>query len=321
MPSGSVIINELPPTGTWTLTRYPGTIITTGTGASLLISGLDPGTYNFTVTNVEGCTSSVSDDVIINPRPGPSPTLVINDPDPLCSPATSDLTDPDITRGSTPDLTLTYWKDAQATIPYSTPSAATAGTYYSKGTLPAGCSDIKPVTVQVYDPPVSDAGPDQELEFISTTTLDASVPGEKETGKWSVISGKGEFSDETDAKTTVFNLSQGENVLQWSVTNGVCQPATDNVLITVHDLLDPTLITPDMNGKNDYFVLQGRETLGKTAIHVYDRRGMLVYENDDYDNMWNGVDYNGNPLPDDTYFIIIDSENSRSLSGYLVIRR
>lgn len=321
MPKGSVIINGLPQTGAWTLTRYPGTVTRTGTGTSTTVTDLDPGSYNFTVTNLEGCTSLVSGDVNINPQPGPAPTLKINDPDPVCSPGTVNLTDPEITKGSTANLTFTYWRDSQATVPYSTPSTATAGTYYIKGTIPGGCSDIKPVVVRVEEKPETNAGPDQKLEYMFSTTLNASAPGGNETGKWSVVSGKGEFSDDTDPKATVSNLSLGENVLQWSVTNGVCPPALDDVMITIHDLLVPTLITPDMNGKNDYFVLSGIASLGRTSIHVYDRRGVLVFEDDDYDNTWNGVDYNGNPLPDDTYFVVIDPEKSRSRSGYIVIRR
>ena len=41
----------------------------------------------------------------------------------------------------------------------------------------------------------------------------------------------------------------------------------------------------------------------------------------DYDNSWDGVDYNKKPLPEDTYFYVLKSENGKSVSGYVVIRR
>ncbi len=321
VPTGSVIINGLPSSGTWTLTRFPGSVQSTGTGTGTTVSELSQGTYNFTVTNENGCTSPVSSDVIINLQPGPAPVVVITNPAAVCSPSTVDLTNPAVTQGSTPGLTFSYWTDAAATMPYATPAQATAGTYWVKGTTVSGCSAIKPVVVTVLQKPVADAGPDMILEYLFSTTLQAVEPGINLTGNWSVVKGSGEFADRGYARTTVSNLAAGENVLSWTVTNGVCQPTLDYVSITVTDLLIPSLITPDMNGKNDYFVIRGIETLGKTLLTVCDRRGMVVFENTAYDNLWHGLDYNGNPLPSDTYFYLLKPENGKSVRGYLVIRR
>ena len=160
----------------------------------------------------------------------------------------------------------------------------------------------------------------QVLEYQFNTLLDAVLDG-NETGLWSLVSGSAEFSESTNAKTAVSNLSLGKNILMWTVTNGVCPSVSDQVLITVNDLLIPTLITPNGDPYNEYFVLRGIETLGKTEIVIFDRRGAQVYKNMNYDNSWNGLDYNGNELPEDTYFYVLKSGNGKSLSGYIVIRR
>ena len=60
LATGSVVLNGLPASGTWTLN--PGSI--TGTGTSTTISGLSAGTYNYTVSNGT-CTSSASSDVVL----------------------------------------------------------------------------------------------------------------------------------------------------------------------------------------------------------------------------------------------------------------
>ncbi|MCK9641515.1 MAG: malectin domain-containing carbohydrate-binding protein [Prolixibacteraceae bacterium] len=67
--TGSVVLNGLPATGTWTLTRTPGGTTTTGTGTSTTISGLAAGTYTYTVTNAAGCISAASANVVINAQP------------------------------------------------------------------------------------------------------------------------------------------------------------------------------------------------------------------------------------------------------------
>ncbi len=59
------------------------------------------------------------------------PDIIINDPAPVCSPSTVDLTaSGNYSRKYTPDLTYTYWTDAGATVSYGTPAAAGSGTYY-----------------------------------------------------------------------------------------------------------------------------------------------------------------------------------------------
>jgi gliding motility-associated-like protein len=319
-PTGSVVLNGLPDKGPWKLILSPGNIATSGSGTTITISGLVAGTYSFTVTDSAGCISASSAAFGIYSSAGP-PVVVITDPDPVCFPSTVDLTNPKIIAGSSPGLAYSYWTDAAATIVYGTPSMATDGTYYIKGTTDNGYFTIKPVRVVVYLTPVADAGPDQVLSNVFETTMDARLANSYETGIWSVISGTAEFSNDTMAKTKVTGLSVGENKFLWTVTNEVCSISTDTVLVSVQNMVIPTLITPNMDGKNDYLVLKGAESEGRIELIIFDRRGIQVYKSANYDNSWNGVDINGNPLSDDTYFYVLKTENGTTAKGYIVVRR
>lgn len=122
------------------------------------------GTYYIKGTAQNGC-SAVSDaiQVVVNPLP----TVITNNPAAVVSPATVDITTPEITLGSSPDLVFTYWLDALATTPFTTPNFAGAGNYYIQGTSNiTGCSSIAgPVTVMV----ISGIQPDlhEELRIFS----------------------------------------------------------------------------------------------------------------------------------------------------------
>jgi gliding motility-associated-like protein len=320
-PTGSVVLNGLPTKGTWVLTQNQSGTVITGNGSSTTVSGLTSGRYNFTVTNSGGCNSSFSQDVNINSAPD-IPTLLITNPDPVCFPSTVDLTAGSITAGTGSGITYSYWRNSRASQVYSTPTAASDGTYFIKGTLASsGCSDIKPVTVIVRQKPVAYAGSDIVLDYLFETKLAAAGPGPEESGKWSILSGAGTFSDSVDAQTRITNLSLGKNIFLWTLSNGVCQPSYDSVTVTVLKLIIPTLITPNMDGRNDYLIAGRSEIDKNTELVIFDRRGSEVYRTMTYDNKWNGIDNNGNPLPDDTYFYSLKFQDGRSISGYIVIRR
>ncbi len=105
--TGGVILNGLP-SGNWTIN--PGAI--TGNTASVTLNTLAAGNYNFTVTNSVGCTSALSNNVIINNVVGApvAPTISVNQP--TCTLATGSVIINSATIG------LTFSLDGGVYAPY-----------------------------------------------------------------------------------------------------------------------------------------------------------------------------------------------------------
>jgi gliding motility-associated-like protein len=169
-------------------------------------------------------------------------------------------------------------------------------------------------------PPVADAGSDRELAARFETTMCAKL-GPVESGVWSVISGTGVFKDLNSPNSKVYDLSLGDNVFEWKVSNGYCPEDSDQVTIRVNDFVIPTVITPNDDGKNDYFQVSGIEYMTSSELVVLNRWGEEVYRAAPYDNNWTGIDRKGKELPEGTYFIVLKLGDSDIRKGYVMIIR
>ncbi len=103
---------------------------------------------------------------------------------------------------------------------------------------------------------------------------------------------------------------------------------TGEVLVTVlcDDLNIPSGFSPNNDGFNDFFVIEGIEHYPRLKIWIYNRWGALVYKSARYDNRWRGesnVGSNaGKQLTGGTYYYVLDlDDGNKPMTGYIVIRK
>ncbi|MCU4175702.1 PKD domain-containing protein [Carboxylicivirga sp. N1Y90] len=137
------------------------------------------------------------------------------------------------------------------------------GTNVLRWTLTQGqCTLMDEIIVENNSPSIANAGPDV-FDCRDWSQLDANAP-EYGVGSWTVVSGRGDFEDVTDPKTTVRNLGFDENILMWSIQNGSCF-STDQVIIT-NKVPDQSEAGSDRNTCDDYIVLNANNPVSGTGI-------------------------------------------------------
>jgi gliding motility-associated-like protein len=164
--STSQLSGNIPASSNAWQSSNPGIATISNTG---LVTGISSGTSIITFTNANGCLTTVN--FVVNPQP----LVVTNNPAPICNPNTINLTVPTVTAGSSSNLTFSYFLNAGASTPLTSPnSVSTSGTYYIKGTDSNGCSNINSVTVLINSLPTITVTGNNSICLNQSTTLTAS---------------------------------------------------------------------------------------------------------------------------------------------------
>jgi gliding motility-associated-like protein len=101
-------------------------------------------------------------------------------------------------------------------------------------------------------------------------------------------------------------------------TTGVVQVKNSDVRQKVTLELKPTLeatnlITPNGDGKNDYWIIYHAERYDAFQVSIYSPNGEKVYSTKNYsENKWNGK-YHGEKLPDGVYYYIIRNPSGKTV--------
>lgn len=119
----------------------------------------------------------------------------------------------------------------------------------------------------------------------------------------------------------LFGLDSGT----YSITVIDANGCMDTASIQLIDPLPLTLasgFTPNGDGSNDTYVIRGLDAFSNNIVTIYNRWGDVVFKEYDYQNTWDGSNASGNPVPDGTYFILLEIRKEEIvLKGYIDLRR
>lgn len=197
-------------------------------------------------------------------------------------------------------------------------SVQNPGFYVFEGRTSENCYGKDSVEIINVASPVADAGMDTAIFRGTSVILQGSGGGGYEwTPTESLDDPNAQNPKATPIETTVYVLR---------VFNAIGCDAFDSVTVTVNwpeKIVVPNLITPNNDGMNDVWDISGVPAYEDATIYILSRWGKQVYQSDKYKNDWNGVNADGDPLPEGTYTYIIVYNNSDlgTLKGNLQIIR
>jgi gliding motility-associated-like protein len=276
------------------------------------LTSIAAGSYNLVVTDSQGCSDSET--VTITDIAGPTVSatnLVVTQPTCAGPGQISGLT---VSGVSTP-YTYAWTNTAQTTIDIT---ALNPASYTLTVTDNAGCTvNYGPIVLN------NPAGPTANF------TWNPLSPDVNETIAFdNTTSGLAPFvySWTIDGQTfTTENISyafgvEGTYPVTLSVidANGCVDDTTQNVSV-FGVLVIPNVITPNNDGNNDLFEIEGLKP--ETKLLVVNRWGNVVFETVDYQNNWDGKDLNGLPLLDGVYTYKLTTPDDNVKHGFVHLFR
>ncbi|MDZ7847359.1 MAG: gliding motility-associated C-terminal domain-containing protein [Owenweeksia sp.] len=207
----------------------------------------------------------------------------------------------------------------------------TAGVHTVTGTGTNGCTTTREVFARLFDTQ-ADAGPD--VTTTSGTTVSLSGSGGT-SYRWYAnkpIAWSDFLSQNVDVS---YNLPSGVRndtvTIFLEVTNSQGCVDTDSMLLIIGpgsdgdlSLIDQAwnLFTPNADGFNDVWDITGIiRDQGVCKVTVLNRWGSVVYEEDDFDGIWEGTNTGGAELPDGTYYYILSCDDEVLLKNAVTIVR
>lgn len=89
-----------------------------------------------------------------------------------------------------------------------------------------------------------------------------------------------------------------------------------NGAVNVITCLVPNVFSPNGDGQNEFFEIQGIDAYPNSKLQVWNRWGVLVYESENYENFWSAEEQ-----PDGVYYFILQRADGKIINGEVTVAR
>lgn len=182
-----------------------------------------------------------------------------------------------------------------------------------------GCSsDTLELQVEVLPSPQANfnIAPDPAMQGIPAFFVDQSTTpfGQIDAWWWTLDGEQQQYGDITEY--TIADLGYHTVCLQVSTDGGCPDTLCKDFEVVTPRLTVPNIFTPNGDDKNPQLVFEQLEFYPSSKLSVWNRWGVLVYEQENYQNNWDGGD-----LPDGTYYYLLDVAFYGKIASYFQISR
>ncbi len=306
--SGLTVSGNTPFTYTWN----------SNTTSSADLQNLTSGNYDLSIEDANGCITDYNG-VVVNNINGPTlGTTNLNVTNSTCGLANGSIEGIAISNPSGSPLNISWDNSTETTIDLYN---LTDGIYNVLITDSFGCSDsVGPIQVNAIGNPTAQFNilPNpveigDSVYYINNSSTDVTNYVYTLSND-SIVSNSNaievfNFPGEYDICLTVENNA--------GCTDSICKTIVveENIVVIV-----PNIFTPNGDGINDTFIIQG---LDNSSLSIINRWGKEVFYQSPYNNNWDGFTNAGKKLADGTYYFILSPLDSseEDITGYILLAR
>jgi gliding motility-associated-like protein len=203
--------------------------------------------------------------------------------------------------------------------------------------ITTGCEGIDTVSILVQGNAIIAVG-DYDTTLVNTTIImdvlanDQNPDGDPLTVSICGFPSHGIVVLNTDQTITYtpYNDYVGEDMFCYRICNVIRPTQCSDTLVYINvklqsltDIFVYNGISPNGDGNNDTWIIEGIEKYPENTILIYNRWGDKIREFSNYNNSnvsWDGKNESNEPLPNGTYYYIIEVKDVGTLKGWILIR-